>query len=49
MCDITSLNRIFSEDIREIIYDQALLKTATLICLQMKKDTNKDSDSSEKI
>ena len=43
------LNRIFSEGTRETIYDQALLKTAALICLQMKKGANKGSDSSEKI
>ena len=31
------------------IYDQASLKAAALICLQVKKDANEDSDSSEKI
>ena len=46
---MTSLNRIFSEDTMKTIYDQALLKAAALICLQMKKDANEDSDSSEKI
>ena len=49
VCDIISLNRIFSEDTMKTIYNQVSLKTAALICLQMKKDANKDSDSSEKI
>ena len=49
VCDITSLNRIFSEGTMETIYDQVPLKTAALICLQMKKGANEGSGSSEKI
>ena len=49
ICDTISLNRIFSENIIKIIYNQALLKTAALIYLQIKKDANKDSNSSERI
>ena len=43
------LNRVFSESTIKVIDDQVLLKTAALICLQMKKGANKSSDSSEKI
>ena len=49
VCDTTSLNRIFSEGTMKTIYDQASLKAAALICLQVKKGANEDSDSSEKI
>ena len=49
MYNITSLNRIFSENTTKIIYNQVLLKTAALIHLQIKKNANKDLNSSEKI
>ena len=44
-----TLNRVFSEGTMEIIDDQAPLKAAALICLQVKKGANKSSGSSEKI